>query len=154
MRKSFLSFFARSLGGLEERDNVQVGRCPLCSVKGAMLVNPDGYWECSECLQKGDILSLVHRLHAGTEAKHLKTFGIKVDEADSLRGKVVKVSNWLREKGRVNRSAVMQNLHLEAWQMDRIEETLIKEGVLKVEKQQGQRGPMGKVWAWRSEEFG
>lgn len=154
MRKSFLGLFVRLLGCLEERGDVHVGRCPLCGVKGAVLVNPDGRWRCSGCKEKGDILSLVHRLHPGMEAKHLKTFGIEVNEADSLREKVVRVSDWVEKRGKVSRSEVMQSLHLEAWQMDRIEETLIKEGVLKVEKQQGQRGPMGKVWVWRSEEFG
>ena len=154
MRQSFLRFFVRLLGGLEERGNVHIGGCPLCGTKGAVLVNPDGRWRCSGCKEKGDILSLVHRLHPGMEAKHLKTFGIEVNEADSLREKTVRIGNWLRKKGRVSRSEVMQNLDLEAWEADRIEKALMKKAVVRIGKRKGQRGPEGRVWVWRSEESG
>jgi len=64
--------------------------------------------------------------------------------------RISRVAKYIQEKGEVRRSEIMQNLHLEAFNMDNIERTLLERELIDIDKESGQRGPTRKVYFWSS----
>ena len=64
--------------------------------------------------------------------------------------KVSLVAKYIRDRGEVRRSEIMQNLHLVAFNMDNIERTLLERELIEIEKPSGQRGPPRKIYFWSS----
>lgn len=64
--------------------------------------------------------------------------------------RISRVEKYIYERTRVPRSDISKNLHIEAFDLDNIERTLIERESISVKEESGKRGPMRKIYFWSS----
>ena len=65
-----------------------------------------------------------------------------------IEKKITQVAKYIEEMGQVPRSAIMQNLHITASEMNNIETTLAERELIVVQDESSMRGPSKKIYIW------